>query len=77
MQSAFCEIAALSYAQGPAISFQMHPEFEHDFAADLLRAREERVPKPLVEEGLASLRKPSARHLIAQWIANFYLEKAA
>lgn len=77
MKSEFCEIAALSYAQGPAISFQMHPEFEHDFAAELLRAREERVPKALVEEGLSSLKKPSERRLIAQWIANFYLEKAA
>lgn len=77
MQSEFCEIAALSYAQGPAISFQMHPEFEHDFAADLLRAREERVPKPLIEDGLSSLKKPSDRSLIAQWIANFYLENAA
>lgn len=77
MKSEFCQLAALSYAQGPAISFQMHPEFEHDFAADLLRAREERVTKPLIEEGLQSLKKPSERRLIAQWIANFYLEKAA
>jgi GMP synthase-like glutamine amidotransferase len=77
MQSDFCEIAGLSYAEGPAISFQPHPEFAHDFAIDLLRAREERVPKPLVEQGLSTLRKQSDGALIARWIANFYREKIA
>jgi GMP synthase-like glutamine amidotransferase len=76
IESKFCELAALSYAQGPAISFQMHPEFEHDFAADLLRAREERLPKPVVDEGLSTLKQPTDRAAIARWIANFYLENA-
>jgi GMP synthase-like glutamine amidotransferase len=70
--SDFCPIGALSYAQGPAISFQMHPEFEHEYASDLLRLRANRLAKPLVEDGLASLTGSSDRTLIAQWIANFF-----
>lgn len=70
--SDFCPVGALSYAQGPAISFQMHPEFEHDYATDLLRLRANRLAKPLVDDGLASLAGSSDRALIARWIANFF-----
>lgn len=70
--SEFCPIGALSFAQGPAISFQMHPEFEHEFAADLLRQRAERIAKPLVDKGLESLDGPSDRAAMASWIANFF-----
>jgi GMP synthase-like glutamine amidotransferase len=69
--SEFCEYGALSYAQGPAISFQMHPEFEHDYAADLIGIRRNRFGDALSDEGLASLKKRSDRGVIAQWIVNF------
>ncbi|MEX0645146.1 MAG: hypothetical protein WD076_07540, partial [Parvularculaceae bacterium] len=71
--SDFCPNAVLAYAQGPAISFQMHPEFAPDFAADLLRSREERLPRAVVEEGLSTLKQPTDRALIAKWIATFFL----
>ncbi len=71
--SEFCEFAALEYAQGPAISFQMHPEFEHDCAADLLRLRSERISAALSATTLDSLKRGSVRTLIARWIANFYI----
>lgn len=70
--SDFCPIGALTYAQGKSISFQMHPEFTHDYASDLLRLRADRIPKPLVEEGLSSLARASDRAPLAQWIANFF-----
>lgn len=70
--SGFCEYGALSYAQGPAISFQMHPEFEHDYAADLIGIRRNRFGEALSEEGLATLKKRSDRGVIAQWIVNFF-----
>ncbi|MEE2690821.1 MAG: hypothetical protein VX640_04680 [Pseudomonadota bacterium] len=70
--SDFCPNGALSYAQGPAISFQMHPEFDHAFAADLLRAREGRIPAPLIDEARASFARKSDRAVITQWIAAFY-----
>jgi len=70
--SGFCPNGVLSYAQGPAISFQMHPEFDHAFAGDLLRAREGRISAGLIDEARASLSQPSDRHVIAKWIAAFY-----
>ncbi|MGD9799554.1 MAG: gamma-glutamyl-gamma-aminobutyrate hydrolase family protein [Parvularculaceae bacterium] len=74
--SDFCEFGALSFAQGPAISFQMHPEFEHDYAADLIGVRRNRFGETLSEEGLDSLKKQSDRGVIAQWIANFLTQNA-
>lgn len=73
--SDFCPYGALAYAQGPAISFQMHPEFDHDFAADLLRSRKERLAAPVFDAALASLARPTDRRVMAQWIANFFQER--
>lgn len=70
--SGFCEYGALAYAQGPAISFQMHPEFEHDYAADLIGIRRNRFGDALSDEGLATLKSRSDRAVIAQWIVNFF-----
>lgn len=70
--SDFCPLGALSYAEGPAISFQMHPEFAHDYATDLLRFRAERFGKTLVDEGLQTLAGESDRTMMARWIANFF-----
>lgn len=74
--SAFCEYAILAYDHAPAISFQMHPEFDHAFAADLYRARQERIGETLAADALSSLRRRSDRELIGQWIANFYQRHA-
>ncbi|MFQ5562892.1 MAG: type 1 glutamine amidotransferase [Parvularculaceae bacterium] len=73
--SEFCPFGALEYAEGPAISFQMHPEFEHEFADALIRARKDHYPDALAEEGLQALRGASDRVIVAQWIANFFLSK--
>lgn len=75
--SDFCPYGAFAYAQGPALSFQMHPEFEHDFAAALLRSRKERIAGELYDEALSSLSRSTDRRLIAQWIANFFQESFA
>lgn len=70
--SEFCPAGVLSYAQGPAISFQQHPEFAHDYASDLLRLRRGRVGEALADDGLASLKRRTDRELMAKWIANFF-----
>lgn len=70
--SEFCPNGALAYRQGPAISFQMHPEFPHAFARDLLDLRRNRIPAAIVEAGVASFANRSDRHVMAEWIANFY-----
>ncbi|MEO1251370.1 MAG: type 1 glutamine amidotransferase [Pseudomonadota bacterium] len=72
--SDFCPYAGLDYAQGPAISFQSHPEYEHGFADALLRLLRGRISAGLVDQGLASLKRPSDRTVLAQWIAAFLLD---
>ena len=73
--SPFCENAILAYDHAPAISFQMHPEFDHAFAADLYRARQERIGEALAADALSSLHGRSDRTLIGRWIANFYQQR--
>lgn len=73
--SDFCQFGALAYAQGPAISFQMHPEFEHSFAADLIGIRRNRFGEALSDSGLTSLKGRSDRGVIARWIVNFFNQR--
>ena len=70
--STFCPHGVLSYAQGPAVSFQPHPEFEHGFARDLLSLRRGRMATAVADEGFASLLARSDRQVIAGWIASFF-----
>jgi GMP synthase-like glutamine amidotransferase len=70
--SDFCAHAVLSYAQGPAISFQMHPEFDHQYASDLIGVRRNRYSEAMADEALASLKGRSDRELLARWIVNFF-----
>lgn len=73
--STFCPNAVIEYAQGPAISFQPHPEFPHDFAEALMLARRGRIPADRIETGLQSLKTKSDRDLISRWIADFFLSR--
>lgn len=70
--SDFCEYGVLLYEHAPALSFQMHPEFEPAFGRALLEARRGRIAAPLVEDGIASYARASDRDTIARWIAEFY-----
>jgi GMP synthase-like glutamine amidotransferase len=72
--SEFCPIGVLEFMQGPAISFQQHPEFAHDYGETLLRFRKDRIPAERAEPGLQSYKNRSDRELMAQWIANFFLQ---
>ena len=75
--SRFCPNGALAYAQGPAVSFQMHPEFGHDFAGDLLNARSDRIPEGVAETALESLKGSSDRDLLGEWVVNFFNQRIA
>ncbi len=70
----FCPNGIIEYAQGPAISFQQHPEFSSEFATALLRLRKDRIPEDRINAGLDSLAQKSDRSLIARWIANFLIQ---
>ncbi len=74
--SDFCPNGVIEYAQGPAISFQPHPEFARDYGAALLRLRADRIAKDRIESGLTSYKGKSDRELIGRWIANFFLQHA-
>jgi GMP synthase-like glutamine amidotransferase len=69
--SDFCAHAVLAYAQGPAISFQMHPEFDHQYAADLIGVRRHRYGEAMADAALSTLKERSDRELLARWIVNF------
>ncbi|MEO0398106.1 MAG: type 1 glutamine amidotransferase [Pseudomonadota bacterium] len=69
--SEFCEFGVVAYDHAPAASFQMHPEFNHAFAAALYRARSARIGEDLAAEAQASLKGRSDRAAMARWIAAF------
>ncbi|MEO0465877.1 MAG: type 1 glutamine amidotransferase, partial [Pseudomonadota bacterium] len=73
----FTPHGALSYAQGPAMSFQGHPEFCDGFSAALYEVR---LNNPLsaeeVEAAKASLTAPEDNDLVGQWMARFYRDNA-
>lgn len=71
--SAFCPYGILSYSGGRAVSFQMHPEFTHDYAEALMSLRSDRIPDDVRALAMPSLAHGSDRSLIARWIANFFL----
>ncbi len=69
--SAFCPRGMLRHRELPVMTFQMHPEFSHDYASALLSLRRDRIPDDRAEPGLESLKKTSGRLRIARWIADF------
>ena len=67
--SDFTPFAALAWTDRPAFSVQFHPEFEPDYAKELIAARRERMPDP--DGAIASLDKPNDNGLVAAWIRRF------
>lgn len=73
--SSFCEHGILAYGEY-GLSFQMHPEFEHDFAEALLSVRQDRIPLDIADIARTSFDKTTDRHLLSDWIARFLREKS-
>lgn len=70
LESDFTPYAGLAWGTD-AISFQCHPEFSCDFAADLTGGRRGRIPDGVVDAALDSLRGPDDRAVAAAWIDAF------
>ena len=69
--SDFCPNAMLAYGD-TIFTVQPHPEFEHEFQADLINARRGVVFEDHVaDSGLATLYKPIHNHQVADWIIEF------
>ena len=67
--SLFTPYAALAWRDRAAISFQLHPEFEPDFAKALVQVRRDLLPRP--EAAIASLDRPNDNERVGGWIRQF------
>ncbi len=69
--SDFTPMGVIAYADQPAISIQLHPEFSPDYARALIDTRRARYEPAAAEAALASYDAPDDRPRLAAWIANF------
>jgi len=71
--SSFCPNGVLVYGKGNGISFQMHPEFEIEFAAELLASRTDEINRETVEMAQKSFSAPSDRNIMIDAITQFFV----
>lgn len=70
----FTPFGALAYRDQPAISLQLHPEFEPAYAKALIEARRgARLGEAEADRALASYGGPDDRSQVGGWIRNFLL----
>lgn len=69
--SAFTPMGVIAYGDQRAISIQLHPEFEPDYARALIQTRRARYDEAAASAALASYDQPDDRPRLAHWIANF------
>lgn len=70
--SAFTPLGALAWRDQPAISMQLHPEFEPDYARALIEARRGKVyTDEQADRGVASYDGPDDRARVGLWINRF------
>ena len=67
----FCQYAMLAYGDR-ALSIQPHPEFSSDFFADLLEARRDILPEPVVARALKGLTGKLSSSVIADKFEAFF-----
>jgi GMP synthase-like glutamine amidotransferase len=71
-QNAFTPIGALAWRDQPAISLQLHPEFEPAYAIALIEARRgTRYSDDEANRAIASYGAPDDRARVGGWIKNF------
>lgn len=74
--SEFCPNAMLAYGNS-IFTVQPHPEFDHEFQADLINARRGLVfEDPVADRGIESLSQPIENHTVAEWIVDFLRQHA-
>jgi GMP synthase-like glutamine amidotransferase len=68
----FCRNGMLAYDDQPALSLQLHPEFDPAFAAALIRSRlEGDLPDAAAVDALESLTRPNDCARVGRWIEDF------
>ena len=69
--SEFCPYAMLAYGE-TIFTVQPHPEFDHEFQADLINARRGiAFEDQVADQGLVTLSQSIENHLVADWIVDF------
>lgn len=70
--SDFTPYGCLAYTDQPAISLQLHPEFEPEYAIALVERRRDRgLNDEHAQRAIASLHEPMDRNHAANWIRTF------
>jgi len=70
--SDFCPNGLISYDDAPAISCQLHPEFDPAYSIALIEGRRgDRIAQDQATAAVESLRQPDDHAKFADWIANF------
>lgn len=70
--SDFAPVGVLAWRDQPAISIQLHPEFEPDYAVALIESRRgSRFADDEADRAVASYRTPDDRARVGGWIRNF------
>jgi hypothetical protein len=70
--SDFTPLGALAYRDQPAISLQLHPEFEPAYATALIEARRgTSLTDEEADRAIASYQTPDDRTKVGGWIRNF------
>lgn len=67
----FCQNAALAYGD-KALSWQPHPEFDHEFVDELLEARMLTLPKERVDIARQNMQTPLSNHAVATQLVSFF-----
>ena len=68
----FCELGMLDYGEGRAISLQLHPEFEPDYAKALIETRRgTRLTAEEADRAVMSYEQPDDRQRVGGWLQRF------
>lgn len=74
--SEFSACGMLAYDDQPAISIQLHPEFDPAYAKALIEGRRDLYPEGLADQAIASLDRPNDNARVGAWISNFIRARA-
>ena len=70
--STFTPFGMLEYQDQAAVSLQLHPEFEPDYAVALVESRREaRLSAEIADAAIASLHRPNDNARVGEWLRRF------
>ena len=76
--SRFSPFGALAYDDQPAVSIQLHPEFDPAYSKALVEHRRgTRFPEAEADAAIASLDAPNDNRRVGDWVRRFLAESAA